>query len=126
MSSRVWKAMKRRSTWLRGLTILIFVFIYGVCRVVVAAVVLFQFIHTLVRGRPNEQLLPFSRSLSSVIYEIMLFFTFAEDKKPFPFGPWPAPAAKEKGRAENADKPAQGEEHPIVGGDARKTSNEPT
>lgn len=89
--SNVKKAMKSRAIWLRGLNILIFAFIYGACRVVVATVVIFQFIYTLVRGRPNEKLLPFSRSLSILIYEIMLYFTFVEDNKPFPFGQWPAP-----------------------------------
>lgn len=91
MGSNVKKAMKSRATWLRGLNILIFFFVYVVCEVVVAAVVFFQFIFTLVRGRPNERLLPFSRSLSLLIYEIALYVTFVEDKKPFPFGQWPVP-----------------------------------
>jgi hypothetical protein len=88
--------MRSRAVWLRGLNILIFVFIYGACRVVLATVVLFQFVYTLVRGRPNEQLLPFSRSLSLFIYEIMLYFTFVEDEKPFPFGRWPSPSEEQE------------------------------
>ena len=103
MSSNVWKAMKSRTTWLRGLNILIFAFIHGVSRVVVAGVVLFQFIYTLVRGRPNERLIPFARSLSAFIYEIMLFITFVEDEKPFPFGSWPAPGAEDNSRSEQAE-----------------------
>ena len=40
--------------------------------------------------RPNERLLDFGQSLSTLIYEMILFFPFNTERKPFPFDAWPS------------------------------------
>ena len=75
--------------WMRGLFMLLFVVIYGVLEVVLSAVVIFQFVTTLVARGPNERLLELGRSLSDYVYAILLFLTYNSDEKPYPFAAWP-------------------------------------
>lgn len=75
--------------WQRGLFMLLFALIYSVAEVVIAAVVIFQFIGMLILARTNEQLLRLGQSLSTYIYEILLFLTFKSETKPYPFDKWP-------------------------------------
>jgi len=67
----------------------LFVFIYGVAELVVAAVVIIQFLIRLFVKNTNKQLLDFGHSLSQYIYQVLLFLTFNAEKKPFPFDKWP-------------------------------------
>ena len=83
------KNLSSRPTWTRGFFILLFAAIYGVAEVVITAVVAFQFCYSLITGSSNRQLRELGQSLSTFIYQIMLFLTYNSDDKPYPFGPWP-------------------------------------
>lgn len=87
-----------RSTWVRGLFMVLFVVFYSIAEILVTAVVVFQFLHVLFAGRQNERLLSFGDSLSIYVYEIMLFFTYNSEEKPFPFGEWPAEGTSAAGK----------------------------
>ncbi|HEC19529.1 MAG TPA: DUF4389 domain-containing protein [Gammaproteobacteria bacterium] len=76
-------------TWVRGLFILLFAFLLVVARMVVAAVVVIQFLFTVFSGQTNDNLRYFGASLSRYIYQVLLFITYNCDEKPFPFAPWP-------------------------------------
>lgn len=76
--------------WIRGLFMLLFALIYSLAEVVVLAVAVFQFGTVLLTGRPNERLLEFGSNLSTYMYEIVLFFTYNTEQKPFPFDAWPS------------------------------------
>lgn len=78
-------------TWIRGLFILLFVFLLVIARVVTGAVVVIQFLFTVFSGQTNDNLRFFGASLSSYVYQAMLFVTYNSDDKPFPFAPWPTP-----------------------------------
>jgi len=78
------------ATWLRGLFMLLFVVIYSVAEIIVAAVVVLQWLFTLFTGSGNQQLRTFGQSLSTFVYQIMRYWTFNSDEKPFPFSDWPA------------------------------------
>ena len=78
-----------RDAWMRGLFMLLFVVIYGVLKAVLGAVVIFQFVATLLAGRPNDRLQELGRSLSDYVYAILLFLTYNSDEKPYPFAAWP-------------------------------------
>lgn len=78
-------------TWIRGLFILLFVFLLVIARVVTGAVVVIQFLFTVFTGQTNENLRNFGASLASFIYQALLFVTYNTDDKPFPFSPWPTP-----------------------------------
>ncbi len=94
MSTDVKENIKARETWLRGLHIVIFAVIYSIAEIVVAAVVLFQFLSTLFTGRKNDRLLEFGDNLSNFIYQILEYLTFNTDHKPFPFDEWPGSQKK--------------------------------
>lgn len=89
MNHEITQKLLNKETWLRGLFMLLFVFISGVARFVIAVVVLFQFFSVLFTGKTNEQLLLLGQNLSTYIYQITLFLTFNSEWRPFPFGAWP-------------------------------------
>ena len=67
----------------------VYVLLCWVARVVLAAVVLFQFGTMLLTGRVNERLLAFGQSLSMYNYQIIRYLTYNSEEKPFPLNPWP-------------------------------------
>ena len=94
-----------QNTWIRGLTMLLFVVIYAVARLVIGAVVAFQFLSVLFTGTANGRLLKFGQSLGTYIYQIILYLTFNSADRPYPFGTWPSgpPPGRHK-RTASADK----------------------
>ncbi len=78
-----------RTTWIRGLFILLFAAIYSIAEILIVAVVVFQFLSTLLTARNNTQLLRLGRSLAEFVKQVLLFVTYNTEDKPFPFGPWP-------------------------------------
>jgi hypothetical protein len=85
--------VKTRSTWVRGLYMLLFALIYGLTEIVLAAMAVFQFVAVLLTRRANDNLLSFGRSLSVYIYQIARYVTFNQEERPFPFSPWPTDSA---------------------------------
>lgn len=82
--------LKQKKTWLRGLYMLLFAIFYSVAEIVILVVVLFQFLLALFTARTNARLVLFGKSLSTYVYQVMLYLTFNSEDKPFPFGEWPA------------------------------------
>lgn len=89
MDDKMKENLKSQSTWTRILYMLLFGVIYTVAEVVVFAVALFQVISILFNGQKNVHLLNFGSSLSAYVYQIIQFFTFNRDVRPFPFDKWP-------------------------------------
>ncbi len=85
----------RGATWLRGLFMLLFAVIYYIAVILLAAIVVFQFLNVLVTAKPMPRLVAFSESLGRFIYQIVRYLTFDTDDRPYPFADWPgaAPAA---------------------------------
>lgn len=82
--------VKSRSTWLRLLFMLIVSFLYGISRMVVAAVVVIQFFYVLFTAQPNEKLQQLGQQLASYTYQIVRFLTFNTEERPYPFDlEWP-------------------------------------
>ncbi len=80
-----------KTTWIRGLYIILFAIVYSIAAWLVVAVVIFQFLSTLLTGNNNVQLLRFGRQLSDFVRQLLMFVTYNSDDKPYPFGPWPGP-----------------------------------
>ncbi len=74
---------------LRGLYIILFLFIGYLLYFLIFALTIFQFIYTLILKQPNTHILKFGQSLGAYAYEIIRFITYNSDKKPFPFDAWP-------------------------------------
>jgi hypothetical protein len=82
-------------TWKRGLFMLLFLLIYGVAEILVTAVVVLQFFFVLFTGEQNARLREFGASLSTFVYQIMRYWTYNSEEKPYPFGEWPSPSDEE-------------------------------
>lgn len=89
MSTELKAHFSNAETWKRGLFILLFAVFYGIAEVVLGAIVLFQFGSQLIAGRTNDKLHEFSRGLTAYFYQLLQFFTYRSDLKPFPFSDWP-------------------------------------
>jgi hypothetical protein len=100
--------LKDKSTWLRGLYMLLFILFISVAKVVILAVIIFQFLSALITHKSNQRLLKLGQSLSTYSYQILVFLTFNSEYRPYPFGAWPRgePSAKEKEK----EKTAEGQE----------------
>ena len=73
----------------RLIYMLLFIICYNIAEIVVAAVVIFQFLHLLIIRDRNENLLRFGAELSRYIYQVLRFLNFNSNEKPFPVGNWP-------------------------------------
>ena len=76
-------------TWLRGIFMLLFVLICSVTEVIVFVVVFLQFLFVLFTGDKNIRLREFGDGLSIFIYQIMSYWTYNTEERPFPFAQWP-------------------------------------
>lgn len=100
-------------TWVRGLFMLLFMIIYGFAKGIWYLIVLFQFVHTLLTGKPSGPLLDFSENLCAYLYEILLYVSFNSHERPYPFAPWPTERAgyedeQASTAKEEAGEPAEG------------------
>ena len=86
---------EQQGIWIRGLFMLLFVVIYGVAEAVVVAVAVVQFGSIVLSDERNARLEQFGASLSEFIGDVIRFWTFVSEEKPFPFSEWP------KGRVES-------------------------
>jgi len=101
--------VKDTSVWTRLLFMLLFAALYWVAEVVLAVVVLFQFVSVLFTGKKNEKVLALGAQLSTYAYQIFRFLTYNSEEKPFPLGEWPSDAAlsEQAAAATVAKKPAR-------------------
>lgn len=90
MSDEIKQNIKEKSTWLRGLYMLLFLIIYSVANFIIYTVIAFQFVLSLLTGKTNERLLKLGQSLSTYQYQVLIFLTFNSDEHPYPFGAWPS------------------------------------
>ena len=89
MSTDVKENLKSQSTWLRGLYMLLYVLFSTIAEIVLAAVIIFQFLLKLFTGETNDRLLKLGQSLSTYLYQVFHFLTFNTEYHPYPFGAWP-------------------------------------
>jgi len=92
MDPQLKEHISAKTTWTRGLYILLFAIVINIAEILIAAVVIFQFLSTLLTGNNNQQLLRFGRELSDFVKQLLMFVTYNSEEKPFPFGPWPSSA----------------------------------
>ena len=90
MSNEIKDNIKKQSTWIRGLYMLLFTIFSRMAEVVLFAIILFQFILKLLTGNTNERLRKLGQGLTTYIYQILQFLSFNSDVHPYPFGTWPA------------------------------------
>ena len=82
--------IKKKSTWIRSLYMILFIVFFYVALMVTGVVVVAQFLSKLLMGKANEQLSSFGHSLGIYLSEAVWFLTFHSEDMPYPCRPWPA------------------------------------
>jgi hypothetical protein len=88
MAQKMYESVTDKNLWKRIISMLVLGFAYGIARVVLGAVVVFQVLFTLFTGNNNEPLKAIGKNLTNYIYEILMFLTFNSEDRPFPFRGW--------------------------------------
>jgi len=88
MNDDIKESLKDNSTWMRVLYMAIFVIIFNIVELLIAALVIFQVLVLLFTGEKNQRLLGFGSMLSLYVYRILRYLTFNSEEKPFPFADW--------------------------------------
>ena len=98
MNDEIKQNIKERTTWMRGLYMLLFLIFYSVAKVIIFSIIAFQFVLSLLTGKTNDRLIKLGQSLSTYLYQILTFLTFNSEEHPYPFGAWPSgqPSVKKK------------------------------
>lgn len=104
MDERAKRNLTQPDVWLRLVFVLLFAALYSLAELVLAAVVIVQFVVVLATGRRNQRLLRLGHGLSTYAYQVWMFMSFNSEIKPYPFAEWPAPPA-EKDSAHEAIGP---------------------
>ncbi len=81
--------LTRGEIWIRGLYMVLFGVIYSVAEIVLLLVVVYQFVSRLITRKENDRLLKLGQQLSTYLYQLIMFFTFNSEERPYPFAPWP-------------------------------------
>lgn len=102
MDGNIKENLKETSTWLRALYMFLFLIINWVAKVIIGAVIFFQFLSVLITRSKNEKLLSLGQSLSTYIYQIMTYLTFNSEVRPYPIGDWPTGSPSENVTTEPA------------------------
>jgi len=84
------KNIKDSSVWKRLLFMILFSILYSAAEVVLAVVVLYQFLSILITADKNEKVLSFGAQISTYAYQIFSYLTFNTENKPFPMSDWPS------------------------------------
>jgi len=85
--------VKDPNIWKRLLFIIMFTILYSAAEVVLAVVVVFQFLTILITGSKNDKVLSFGAQLSTYAYQVLRYLTFNADDQPYPVGDWPSDKA---------------------------------
>jgi len=83
------------NTWIRLAYMVLFGFLLMVARLVIAVVVVVQFLLVLLIGSDNKNLRNLGQGLGKWVYKTVMFLTFNAEEKPFPFDEWPSTDATE-------------------------------
>ncbi len=75
---------------LRVLYMLLFAVVFWLLTWTLAVATLLQLLLRLINGRPHAEVARFGSALARYSRELIDFLTFATERMPYPFGPWPA------------------------------------
>ena len=78
-----------KSKWLRGLNILLFLFIVWIVKFFILTIAILQFFLVLFTDQTNSRLLEFGEHLSSYVAQVFRYLTYNTEERPYPFAPWP-------------------------------------
>jgi len=82
------KNIQNMAQWIRLVYMVLFCIILWPVSVILSVVVFVQLLFALVMGKTNENIQKFSAHLTLYLNQIVLFLTYNEEGKPFPFAAW--------------------------------------
>ena len=89
MKAETIENVKEENTWIRLVFIILFAIAMQITGAILTVVVIVQFLTKLLTGKVNEHVSTFGQNLSTFVYQVIRFLTFARDEMPWPFAPWP-------------------------------------
>lgn len=94
----------------RFLYLVLFAVIFCLCRFILIALVIFQFLHLVLTAEKNEKVTEFAADFSAYLGAVSAYLTLASDDQPFPFRDWggdtPQAPAEAVGSAAETEQPA--------------------
>ncbi|MDA0796551.1 MAG: DUF4389 domain-containing protein [Proteobacteria bacterium] len=81
--------VKNTNTWVRLAYMLLFGFLLNAGGLAISAIVLAQFLFVLITGKDNDNLRNLGQGLAKWVCQTIMFLTFNNETKPFPFAEWP-------------------------------------
>jgi len=87
-NQQVKEHLSNSGQWIRILYMLLFTVILYFVLGIVGLVILVQLVLTLLTGSSNENIKNFSNKLARYIHQIILFLSYNEEEKPYPFSDW--------------------------------------
>ncbi len=81
--------LERKTIMIRLLYTLFFIFVLGLVRIIIHAIIIFQYIYLLITKKHSNRLRVFSNQALSYAYRIARYITLNENQKPFPFQEFP-------------------------------------
>ena len=87
------------STWTRMVFVVLFAIVFNLVELLVAGIVVIQFLSQLCTGRTVPRLQELGRVLAKYVHEIVLFLTYQTDQRPYPFAAWPEARREKTGEA---------------------------
>ena len=75
--------------WLRLVYMVLFAFLLEIAGFVMLAVVVLQFLFSIISGSSNDNLRRLGDQIASYIYQTLQFLIYNSEEKPFPFSEWP-------------------------------------
>jgi len=81
--------VKNTNTWVRLAYMVLFGFLLNAGGLVMSAIVFAQFLFVLITGKDNDNLRNLGQGLGKWVYQAIMFLTFNDETKPFPFDEWP-------------------------------------
>ncbi|NQZ53073.1 MAG: DUF4389 domain-containing protein [Piscirickettsiaceae bacterium] len=118
--------LQNPNQWRRILYMLLFWIVLYLVMMVTGALILIQVLFALITGSDNENLRKFSADLTKYINQIILFLTYNENRKPFPFAAWGELEAQEPPPVEEDILDIdEVDEHESIMGDAPSDDDKP-
>ena len=101
--------LRDRGAWRRVLYMLLFVVIFELLGIFLAAIVLLQVLLKLLTGGVNSRLQRLGGDLGVYVQRIVAFLAYATERMPYPLSAWPqAPAGAPMPDEESQDAPPDG------------------
>lgn len=96
---------ERKTIWMRGLIMLVFMLGFGLGQSVLFAITIVQFLWMLIKRERNTFLADFGASLAQWLAEIARFLTADTEERPFPWKPWPSASGVPSNKLESGSTP---------------------